>query len=333
MKKILIIQTASIGDVILTTPIIENLHLQFSEANIDILVKKGNETLFEKHPFLHEVLLWNKKQKKYKNFSHLLFHIRKQKYDLIVNVQRFLSTGLLTAFSCAKITTGFKKNPLSFLFTHQIKHFFDEHLHEIDRNLSLISWLVPQPQRHIRLYPSEDDGAFVSSYKTTPYITISPASLWFTKQFPKEQWIRFVQTLPSDLTIYFLGGTVDKALCDEIIQASGHVHSTNLAGKLALLQSAALMQQAQMNYVNDSAPTHLCSAVSAPVTAIFCSTVPRFGFAPLSDVSYIVECPEVLLCRPCGLHGFRKCPQQHFKCGYNISINDLADILNHVSKY
>jgi len=327
MKKILIIQTASIGDVILATLIVENLHLQFPDADIDILVKMGNETLFEKHPFLHQVLIWNKKQQKYKNLLHLLSYIRRQRYDLIVNVQRFLSTGFLTAFSKAKITTGFKKNPFSFLFTHSVKHLFDHQHHEIDRNLSLISRFVTQTHRCIRLYPSEEDIASVSSYKTIPYITISPASLWFTKQFPKEQWIRFLQTLTSDLKVYFLGGTADYKLCDEIIQESGHICSENLAGKLTFLQSAVLMQQAQMNYVNDSAPTHLCSAVNAPVTTIFCSTVPRFGFTPLSDRSNIVECQEVLPCRPCGIHGYKECPKKHFKCGYNININDLTNIL------
>jgi heptosyltransferase-2 len=328
MKKILIIQTASIGDVILATPIIENLHVRFPDAAIDILVKKGNETLFEKHPFLHRVSIWDKSGKKYKNLLTLLFRIRQQKYDLVVNVQRFFSTGFLTAFSRAKTTTGFKKNPLSFLFTHRIKHLFGEYVHEIDRNLSLISRLVPQPQRSVRLYPSGDDVAFVSRYKTTLYITISPASLWFTKQFPKEQWIRFIQKLPSDLTVYFLGGKADKPLCDEIIQAAGHTCSVNLAGRLTFLQSASLMQQAQMNFVNDSAPMHLCSAVNAPITAIFCSTVPRFGFGPLSDNAHVVEYREELPCRPCGLHGFRQCPKQHFKCGNNIDINDLT-ILNY----
>ena len=328
MKKVLVIQTASIGDVILATPIIENIHSEFPDAAIDILVKKGNEMLFEKHPFLYEVLIWNKTQKKYKNLFALLSQIREQKYDLVVNVQRFFSTGFLTAFSQAKITTGFKKNPLSFLFTHRIKHLFGEHVHETERNTSLISWLVPQPKHSIRLYPSDNDMAFVSRYKTTPYITISPASLWFTKQFPKEQWIRFIQKLPPDLTLYFLGGKTDKTGCEEIIQASGHARSVNLAGELTFLQSASLMQQAQMNFVNDSAPTHLCSAVNAPVTTIFCSTVPRFGFVPLSDDAHIVECREELPCRPCGLHGFRKCPQQHFKCGNNIHINDLTNVLN-----
>jgi heptosyltransferase-2 len=81
------------------------------------------------------------------------------------------------------------------------------------------------------------------------------------------------------------------------------------------------MKNAQMNYVNDSAPMHLASAVNAPVTAIFCSTIPAFGFTPLSDHSRVIETSEVLPCRPCGLHGYAKCPKGHFKCAETIEIN------------
>ena len=93
----------------------------------------------------------------------------------------------------------------------------------------------------------------------------------------------------------------------------------NLSGQLSLLQSAALMKGAQMNYVNDSGPLHLCSAMDAPVTAFFCSTIPGFGFGPLSSVKVVLETKEELSCRPCGMHGKSACPLGHFACG-NISI-------------
>ena len=93
-----------------------------------------------------------------------------------------------------------------------------------------------------------------------------------------------------------------------------------LSGELTLLQSAALMKDAQMNYVNDSAPLHIASAMNAPVTAFFCSTVPAFGFTPLSDNSKIVEVKN-LECRPCGLHGHKVCPKGNFKCGNEIEMS------------
>jgi len=87
------------------------------------------------------------------------------------------------------------------------------------------------------------------------------------------------------------------------------------------------MSEAKMNYTNDSAPMHLCSAMNAPVTAVFCSTIPEFGFGPLSEKSFIVETHEKLDCRPCGLHGYNQCPKGHFKCG-NIRTQDLMSLVN-----
>ena len=116
MQKILIIQTAFIGDVILATPLIETLRLQFPNSKIDFLVKNGNQNLLINHPNLNRVLVFDK-SKKIKSLLALLKEIRKEKYDLVINLQRFFSSGLLTAFSGAKEKRGFKKNPLSFLFT------------------------------------------------------------------------------------------------------------------------------------------------------------------------------------------------------------------------
>jgi heptosyltransferase-2 len=86
-----------------------------------------------------------------------------------------------------------------------------------------------------------------------------------------------------------------------------------------------------MNYVNDSAPMHLASAMNAPTCAVYCSTVPAFGFGPLSEKSFIVEIDYPLYCRPCGLHGYNACPEKHFKCAYDIEVKRLADILNKIT--
>jgi heptosyltransferase II len=84
-----------------------------------------------------------------------------------------------------------------------------------------------------------------------------------------------------------------------------------------------LLAGARMNYVNDSAPLHLCSAMNAPTTAVFCSTVLQFGFGPLAEKARVVETPEPLECRPCGLHGYRECPLGHFRCATSIPTAEL----------
>ena len=123
---------------VLATVILEKLHNWFPSSQIDILVRKGNETLFTGHPFLHEVLVWNKKTDKLKNLWTQLKKIRKNKYDTVINAQRFAATGLLTAFSGAGERIGFDKNPFSFLFTRKVKHVVKtghEIIHETERDL------------------------------------------------------------------------------------------------------------------------------------------------------------------------------------------------------
>lgn len=326
MKKILVIQTASIGDVILATPLLEKLHDLFPDSSLDVLIKNGNESLFTSHPYIHNLLIWNKKNNKYKNLLALLKTIRNEKYNLVINLQRFASSGFLTAFSGAMSTIGFNKNPFSIFFSKRISHTIGNkgiEIHEVDRNLKLLESFNSEKRYTVKLYPSQSDYALVSQFKTKKYICIAPASLWNTKQFPKERWIEFVKKIDKNLIIYFIGAKNDVVLCNEIIKESSHLNSINLSGKLSLLQSAALMKDAAMNYVNDSSPLHLASATNAKVTAIFCSTVTAFGFGPQSDNAVVVEVRNNLKCRPCGLHGFKKCPENHFKCAYEININEL----------
>ena len=138
----------------MATALIEKLHRFFPDAQIDFLVRKGNEGLLQDHPFLHEVLVWNKKENKNKNLFQLLKKIRKEKYDNVINLQRFASTGILTAFSGAKEKIGFDKNPLSFLFTKKIKHDLSNKKHEVERNNELIKHFTDDSFMKPRLYPS-----------------------------------------------------------------------------------------------------------------------------------------------------------------------------------
>jgi heptosyltransferase-2 len=329
-RKILVIQTASIGDVILATPVIEHLHQEYPEASIDFLLKKGIEGIFEGHPFLNEVIAWDKSQNKYHNYYKIHRKVRRRKYDAVVNIQRFFATGLITAFSGAAIKAGFDKNPLSWAYTHKTRHILGskEHpIHETERNLTLIREFSGERKAGVRLYPSESDCTAVAEWASGKYITIAPASLWFTKQFPEAKWLEFITALDSTIKIYLLGSKTDVALCERLINNSAREGVVNLAGKLRFLQSAALMKNALMNYVNDSAPMHLASAVNAPVAAIYCSTVPAFGFGPVSGKSVIIEIQENLPCRPCGLHGKTACPEKHFKCAKGIKVKQLLKAL------
>jgi heptosyltransferase II len=324
MKRVLIIQTAFLGDVILATALAETLHHIYPDAEIDILVKIQYASVFDHHPFLHEVLTLNKSKGKFSELRALLRKIRGNSYDAVINVHRFFSSGFLTAFSGATIRSGFSKNPLSMFFTHKAQHSINN-THETERNLRLLSFAGIDKTLMPALYPSESDFKYTSHFKEKPYICIAPASVWATKQYPYEQWVEFIKLLPTELIVYLIGGPDDDSLCLKIKSESGHPGAVSLSGKLSLLQTTALMKDALMNYVNDSAPLHLTSAANAPVTAIFCSTAPSFGFGPLSTDALIVETLDDLICRPCGLHGHQQCPEKHFDCAYTIDIQRLTN--------
>jgi ADP-heptose:LPS heptosyltransferase len=320
MKKVLVIQTAFLGDVILATALVEKLNSSFPGISISMLVREGNESLLKNHPFLREVLVWKKKQGRWKSLFGILKAVRQRRYDAVFNLQRFLSSGFITACSGAPVRAGFQKNPLSFLFTHVTKHIIGDHRHEVDRNLELLNGFCDAGKSLPRLYPTENDYLKTAEFKKNKYVTMAPASVWYTKQLPENKWVEMIKGAVPGTFIYLLGAQADSMLCNRIATASGSPSVVNLAGKLNLLESAALMRDARMNYVNDSGPLHIASAMNAPVTAFFCSTVPAYGFGPLSEKSVIIETAEKLVCRPCGLHGLKSCPQQHFKCGTTITV-------------
>lgn len=322
--KFLVIQTAFTGDVVLATPLVEKLRRHYPDATIDFLLRQGNETLFDDHPHIRQVLVWEKKKRKYAGLFRLLRQLRREQYDWVINCQRFAASGLLTALSDAGGTVGFDKNPCSAVFSHRVPHRIGDGQHEVSRNLSLIRHLTDDAFERPRLYPRPKDYEKARRLADgRPYVCIAPTSVWFTKQFPAHKWVELIGLLPAGDSVMLLGGRDDAAACEQIAAAARRPGVLNLAGALGFLESAALMQVARMNYVNDSAPLHFASAVNAPVTAVFCSTVPAFGFTPLADNSRVAETFVPLKCRPCGLHGYRACPEGHFACAESIEISHV----------
>jgi len=288
------------------------------------------------------VHVWDKKKNKYQHLFQIIQTVRRIKYDVVINVQRYLATGIITVLSGAKKTIGFNKNPLSFLFSEVVAHQFgaaaeaaeagarpaaqnsnSASLHETSRNHALLASLTTAPVAKPAMYPSAAHFAAVQKWQGGPYICMSPGSVWETKKMPAKNWIDLINAVPTNYTIYLMGAPNETALCAEILSGSSREGVFNIAGELNLLEAAALIKGASLNYVNDSAPMHLASATNAPVAAIYCSTIPAFGYGPLSDTQFVVETLEHLPCKPCGLHGKKACPLGHFNCGHTITTAQL----------
>jgi len=321
--KILVIQTAFTGDVILATSLLESIHHSYPEASVYVLLRKGNEALLKQHPFIKGVFIRDKKEGLWKSTSRLLKQIRAARFDYVINLQRFAWSGFVTLMSGAKIKAGFDKNPFSFGFDTKVKHQLDGR-HETERNHDLLNRVLTCSRREQKLYPSAEDYKTIKKYQQRPYFCFAPSSVWFTKRMPEEKWIALMRELGKYAQIYLLGGPSDTSWCQSLIEKTGIPEIQNLSGKLSYLESAALMEGAVMNYVNDSAPLHMTSACQAPVRAFFCSTVPAFGFTPQSKDSKVFEAGN-MSCRPCGIHGFHKCPLGHFDCGHKIELREAIE--------
>jgi heptosyltransferase-2 len=325
-RKWLVIQTAFIGDVILSLAVVQRLKATYPNDEIHLLVRAGNEDLAAHHPDLTRVWVWHKKRHKYRRLGSLAQELRREGFHGVINLQRYLATGVLTVFSGAAERRGFTQNPLSFAFTYRTAHSIStptgtqDYLHEVDRNLKLLTGLCPTHRERPRLHPPPHAEERITGWlgDELPFVALAPGSVWATKQWPLPYWQTLCEKLVAcNWTVVVVGGTDIQAFGQELANhRSGKVR--NAAGCFSLLESAVLIGRASRLYTNDSGPLHMASALNTPTTALFCSTIPEFGFGPLAEGSVICQTPEALSCRPCGLHGHARCPEGHFRCGQTL---------------
>ena len=325
-KTILIIQTAFIGDTILASQFARAVKDQYPNSKIHFFLRKGNESVIQGLPTIEKTWVWDKAGGKTKNLIKLIMELRQTRFDMVFNLHRHFNSGLISALMKSPFKAGFQQNPLSFFYTRKINHQIPDPRgwHEVQRNLELIpdfkivdNHKIYKPELPIQ----QKNIDKVAQYVSDNYFVVAPASVWFTKAWSEHKYRELTAELVKLGKVYFIGAPSDKDLCDRIRQ--DFPNTENLCGGLNLLDSAALMKHARRVFVNDSAPLHLASCVNAKTTAIFCSTVPAFGYTPLADDSVVVDVGNTLPCRPCGLHGYQACPLGHFKCSEDIQIKQV----------
>lgn len=325
-KTILIIQTAFIGDTILASHFARAVKDLYPNSKIHFFLRKGNESVIQGLPTIEKTWVWDKAGGKTKNLMKLISELREIKFDMVFNLHRHFNSGLVAAMMKSPFKAGFKQNPLSMFYTRKINHQIPDPRgwHEVQRNLELIpdykiadNGKIYKPELPIQ----QKNIDKVSQYVSDNYFVVAPASVWYTKAWSEHKYRELTSELSKMGKVYFIGAPSDKDLCDRIRE--GFPNTENLCGGLNLLDSAALMKKARRVFVNDSAPLHLASCVNAKTTAVFCSTVPAFGYTPLADDSVVVDVGNELSCRPCGLHGYKACPLGHFKCSEDIAINKV----------
>ncbi|WKZ68818.1 MAG: glycosyltransferase family 9 protein [Melioribacteraceae bacterium] len=300
----MIIRLSSLGDVLLTTPVISALQQKFPNTQIDFLVKPQFLYAVKTNPILNHIYEFDKS----KNIDLLLKSLQKNKYNLVIDLQNNFRSRKISSKLSAKVYR-FKKPTLNkFLLVNfkwnlfkkvkSIPQMYFESIPGLDFNFQKPSLFVPEE--------------VISSVKPGKYIGFAPGSKHFTKMWPIEYFNELGKLLSAKgYTILLFGGSDDKEICHNLKQEIPG--AIDLSTENDLIQIARDMKECKLIVCNDSGLMHTAVSVDVPVIAIFGSTVKEFGFAPYSENSLVIE-NEELKCRPCSHIGKDKCPKSHFKC-------------------
>jgi lipopolysaccharide heptosyltransferase II len=322
IKSILIIRLSSLGDILLSTPLIRTLKTRYAHIEIDILVKRQYYDVIAHNPHLRNKYSFSSAKRK-----ELMSELKKQKYDLIIDLQNNINSRKLTASLKGK-TVRFKKRSIEkFLL--------------VNTKINLLKDAPQIPARYaaaIEGFELDNSGldivanAMPSEFLliNENYIGICPGSRHFTKMWPLDYYVKLCRLLiKNGWNILLFGGLTDRKICLEI--KNQVPEAINLQNDDDILQTAANMILCKAIYCNDSGLMHTACAAEIPVIAFFGSTVKEFGFTPYKNRSIVLE-NQSLSCRPCSHIGKSHCPKKHFKCMIDITPQRAYEALDEVLK-
>ena len=329
--RILIIHTAFIGDIVLSTPLIKKIKDTYPDSDITYVTTPSGEAILKNNPHLNNIIVYDKRGE-HKGISgvwQLGKRLRYENFNIVITPHRYLRSSILSWLSRSPIRKGYDIASGSCLFTEKIK--YDRTKHEVEK---LLSFVDPENKKRyeIELYPGEkekmkgDNLWKENLLEDKKVVVLAPGSKWFTKQWPVEYFNKLAESLKklSNIKLIVVGGK------DEINLPIEKENIIDIRGKTSLLELADILSRADVVVTNDSSPIHIASAFKKPrIFALFGPTIEKFGFFPWSLNSKVFQV-DGLKCRPCGIHGGKSCPEKHFKCMRDIL---PEEVFNEIKKY
>jgi lipopolysaccharide heptosyltransferase II len=334
--KFLIIRFSSIGDIILTTPLIRCLRATFPNAQIDFLVKKEFAVVLSGNPHINNIITFDKTDGR-NQLRQIRMQVQLSRYSMIFDIQKNIRSMMIGVGSRTGIA-GFSKKLLARDLLIRFKiNIYKEIKPVYLRYFESVETLgVQYDGKGTEVFPSQQETGAVEALlaqnnlpQDKPFLVIAPGAQWENKRWTTTGFATAADAFCNKTGAYTLliGGPGDVETC-RLVQAEMATPSLNLAGKLSLMGSAALLGKAAMVFTNDTGMLHMAQAMKAPVVAVYGPTTRELGFFPLAENSRVAEIE--LSCRPCTQKGLHSCPKKHFRCMNDLKpelVSKLADEL------
>lgn len=308
--KILILRFSSIGDIVLTTPVIRCLKKQLSGVEIHFLTRRSFQKVLENNPYIDTLHVF------YENVSEVIPALKKENFDLIIDLHHNART-LKVKTALGKKSFSFDKLNLEKWMLVNLKINRLPNVHIVDRYMKTVESLgIKNDLAGLDYFVTEKDESVLQSIPSShkPYIAWVIGAKHFTKQLPLDKMISIGKNISEPIVL--LGGKEDVLKSVELKNALGE-KAIDLCGKISLNESAAILKYAKKVITHDTGLMHIAAAFQKEITSVWGNTVPAFGMYPympgFESRNTMIEVSG-LSCRPCSKIGFSKCPRGHFKC-------------------
>jgi len=326
IKKILIIRFSSIGDIVLTTPLVRCIKKQLPDAELHFLVKKQYVPLLASNPYVDKIHSFEKKA------NEIIPELKKENFDFVVDLQK--NRRSLYVRTCLGLPYGTfnKLNKKKWLLTNFKINLLPK-IHIVDRYFEAVKKLkVTNDLQGLDFFIPENDKVDIA--KMLPetfqngYIALVTGSKQNTKQIPAEKILELCKKIEEPVLL--LGGKEDVDKAKQVSELLG-THVFNACGKFNINQSASLAAQALAVITTDTGLMHIAAALRKKVISVWGNTVPDFGMYPYfpkgKENFYVIEVKD-LKCRPCSKLGYKQCPRKHFRCMMEIDVRQIAELVN-----
>lgn len=321
--KILILRFSSIGDIVLTTPVIRCLKKQLPETEIHYLTKSSYASILEVNPYINQVISFEKK------LDEVIPQLKKEKYDVIIDLHKNIRTAKLKSALRIKSHSFNKLNIEKWIAVKTKQKNILPTQHIVDRYLNTVKKLgVVNDSEGLDFFLKEDDNIQLPAELKSGFIAFALGAQYATKRLPLEKIISICSKINHPLVL--LGGKEDFETGENIKTNLSSKNIFNYCGQLSLGQSASIVKQSTVVLTHDTGLMHIAAAFHLPIVSVWGNTIPEFGMYPyLPNEKSLFDIVEVknLKCRPCSKIGFQSCPKKHFDCMLKQDENKIVELI------